>query len=183
VPSEKQILANRRNARRSTGPRSGAGKKRASRNSYRHGLTAGVTSNTERARQIERLARKIAGNTTVGVALEWARAVAQAEFDLAQIRRVRVALISCAMAFDGIESSASFQSLGEINRFFKGLDRGELVLPERGEAPAMPRTEPARTAEAVRRALPELVKLDRYERRAAGRRARAAHLFLDSTTS
>jgi hypothetical protein len=181
VASEKQILANRRNARRSTGPRSGAGKKRASRNSHRHGLTAGVTSNIERTRQIERLARKIAGNTTDGVAPEWARAVAQAEFDLAQIRRVKVALISCAMAFDGIESSAT--SLGEIKRFFKGLDRGELVLPERGEAPAMPRTEPARTAEAVRRALPELVKLDRYERRAAGRRARAAHLFLDSTTS
>jgi len=37
----------------------------------------------------------------------------------------------------------------------------------------MPTTEPERSAEAVRRALPELIQLDRYERRAAGRRARA----------
>jgi hypothetical protein len=37
----------------------------------------------------------------------------------------------------------------------------------------MPTEEPARTAEAIRRALPKLVKLDRYESRAAARRNRA----------
>ena len=37
----------------------------------------------------------------------------------------------------------------------------------------MPTEEPERTAEALRRALPELVKLDRYETRAAARRDRA----------
>ncbi len=37
----------------------------------------------------------------------------------------------------------------------------------------MPTDEPARTAEAVRRALPELVKLNRYESRAVARRDRA----------
>ena len=39
--------------------------------------------------------------------------------------------------------------------------------------PAMPTEEPARTTEAVRRALPDLVRLNRYERRAAARRDRA----------
>jgi len=39
MASERQIAANRRNARKSSGPHSGAGKKRASRNAYRHGLT------------------------------------------------------------------------------------------------------------------------------------------------
>ena len=43
----------------------------------------------------------------------------------------------------------------------------------------MPATEPERTAEAIRRALPELMKLDRYERRAAVRRARALRSFLE----
>jgi hypothetical protein len=38
--SEKQRLANRANARRSTGPKTGAGKARASVNAVRHGLTA-----------------------------------------------------------------------------------------------------------------------------------------------
>ena len=37
----------------------------------------------------------------------------------------------------------------------------------------MPSQEPDRSAEAVRRVLPELRKLDRYERRAAVRRDRA----------
>jgi hypothetical protein len=37
----------------------------------------------------------------------------------------------------------------------------------------MPPHEPERSAEAVRQVLPELRKLDRYERRAAARRDRA----------
>ena len=37
----------------------------------------------------------------------------------------------------------------------------------------MPSADPERSAEAVRRALPELLKLDRYERRATARRDRA----------
>ncbi len=40
MTSLKQIEANRRNALRSTGPRSKEGKERASRNALRHGLTA-----------------------------------------------------------------------------------------------------------------------------------------------
>jgi hypothetical protein len=39
--------------------------------------------------------------------------------------------------------------------------------------PAMPSEEPERTAEAVRRALPDLLRLQRYESRAVTRRDRA----------
>jgi len=46
-------------------------------------------------------------------------------------------------------------------------------LAMEGIADQMPSEGPDRTAEAVRRALPELLKLDRYERRAAARRDRA----------
>ena len=66
-----------------------------------------------------------------------------------------------------------FQSPGQIKRFLKGLRRGELILPDRIETAAMPTTDPERTAEAIRRALPQLIKLDRYERRAVARRDRA----------
>jgi hypothetical protein len=51
MASERQIAANRRNARKSTGPRSGAGKKRASRNAYRHGLTLSIRGICETAGQ------------------------------------------------------------------------------------------------------------------------------------
>ena len=40
MPSEKQILANRLNARRSTGPRTLAGKYNSRRNAFKHGLTS-----------------------------------------------------------------------------------------------------------------------------------------------
>src|SRR5664279_5487570 len=40
MATEKQIAANRRNARKSTGPRTERGKERSRQNAYRHGLTA-----------------------------------------------------------------------------------------------------------------------------------------------
>ena len=70
MATERQIAANRRNAGNSTGPRSSGGKKRASRNSYRHGLAAAVTTTEEDAKRIERLARRIAGDTADFVILE-----------------------------------------------------------------------------------------------------------------
>jgi hypothetical protein len=179
MASHRQIAANRRNARRSTGPRSAAGRKRSNWNSFRHGLTASVTGAAERIKYIERLARKIAGASTDIVVFEYARTLAHAEFDLAQIRRAKVALISRLMAFGELDVPDESTSLSDVKLFLRGLKRGECTLPERVETPAMPTTEPERTAEAIRRALPELIKLDRYERRAAARRARGLHTFLD----
>jgi hypothetical protein len=178
MTSDRQIAANRRNARRSTGPRSGAGRKRSSRNSFRHGLAAGLTVTAERIKHIEQLARNIAGDSTDIVTLECARTIAQAEFDLAQIRQAKLALISRVIAFGEVKGPPASHVIREGKRFFKALDRGELYCPQL-EAPAMPTTEPERSAEAVRRALPELIKLDRYERRVIGRRARALHRLLE----
>jgi hypothetical protein len=178
MATDRQIGANRRNARRSTGPRSSGGRNRSRRNSYRHGLAAGVTLNAERIKHIERLARKIAGNSTDVLAVEYARTLAQAEYELAQIRRSKVALFSRVMALGAFETPDSIEPK-EIWRLSRALKRGEFVVPERLGIPAMPATEPEGSAEAIRRALPELIKLDRYERRAAVRRARALRSFLD----
>jgi hypothetical protein len=89
VASEQQIAANRANARKSSGPRSSAGKSRASCNAYRHGLSLSAPLTP----QIETFARKIAGNAVDAITLERAREIAQAEFDLARVRRAKVALI------------------------------------------------------------------------------------------
>jgi hypothetical protein len=78
MASERQIAANRRNARKSTGPRSGAGRKRASRNAYRHGLTLSINSTAAFAKQLDTLVRKIAGDSEDAIVLERARAIAQA---------------------------------------------------------------------------------------------------------
>ena len=103
MASERQIASNRRNARKSTGPRSGGGKKRASRNAYRHGLTLNITSTAAFAKQLDKLARKIAGNTDDAITLERARAIAQAELDLARVRRAKLTLIERASAFGELD--------------------------------------------------------------------------------
>ena len=96
MASANRTTANCRNAAKSTGPRSVAGKRRASKNSYRHGLSARISANSQLDRRIERLARAIAGDATDPISLEYARTAAKAEFDLARICELKVALIQQA---------------------------------------------------------------------------------------
>ncbi|MET4221764.1 uncharacterized protein (UPF0335 family) [Bradyrhizobium sp. LB14.3] len=63
MASDKQIAANRRNAARSTGPRSLPGKARSSRNALRHGLAAvlsGLSPVSESGLDLEALSERIA---------------------------------------------------------------------------------------------------------------------------
>jgi len=166
MASERQIAANRRNARKSTGPRSGAGRKRASHNAYRHGLTLSITSSAAVAKQLDTLVRKIAGDSEDAILLERARAIAHAELDLARVRRAKVALIERASAFG--EFDPPQLTVTQIVRILRAFDRGDSLIVS-----TMPSQEPDRSAEAIRRVLPDLRKLDRYERRAAAQRDRA----------
>jgi hypothetical protein len=88
MASERQIGANRRNAGNSTGPRSTSGKKRASGNAFRHGLTKPI-SNAEFERKVERLAGQMAGDTQDRVTRELAHDAAEAELELARVRHVK----------------------------------------------------------------------------------------------
>ena len=119
--------------------------------------------------------REIVGNTKDAIILERARAVAQADFDLAQVRRAKVALIARASAFGQLDPPRVLSTVSQFIRLFNSLDRGQVAsFPEPVDSSApMPPQEPYRSAEAIRRVLPELRKLDRYERRAAGRRDQA----------
>ena len=128
MANERQIAANRRNARKSTGPRSSAGKRRTNRNSYRHGLTASVTLSTERIQHIERLARKIAGKATDVVILNRARDAAQAELELAQIRRVKVALIERMVEFGEFQATPPVKSTRSIIRLLNAIERGKSLF-------------------------------------------------------
>src|SRR5262245_19179619 len=175
MASERQIAANRRNARKSTGPHSGAGKKRASRNAYRHGLTLSITSTAAYAKQLAKLVREIAGDSKDAIALEHARAIAQAELARARVRRAKVALIERASAFGELDAPQAFSGVTQIIRLLNAIAGGRVPsFPEPVDSSAtMPSQEPHRSAEAIRRVLPELRKLDRYERRAAAQRDRA----------
>jgi len=86
------ISANRANARRSTGPRSAAGKARVGRNALRHGLSLPVLADPVLAPEVEALARKLAGEGARGARHVLAIPVADAQIDLVRIRRVRLEL-------------------------------------------------------------------------------------------
>jgi len=151
----------------------GAGRRRASRNAYRHGLTLSINSTAAFAKQLDTLVRKIAGDSEDAIVLERARAIAQAELDLARVRRAKLALIERASAFGELDPPQL--TVTQLIRIANAFDRGKLtIVPKSIDALAtMPSQEPDRSAEAIRRVLPELRKLERYERRAAARRDRA----------
>ena len=124
------------------------------------------------------MAQKIAGRGADTVTLEIARSIARAELDLFQIRRVRVALIAQISEFGELDLPNPLRTGRDVMRFLASIDR---VLPLSVSVPvlpSMPSSEPERSAEAVRRALPELVKLDRYERRATAKRDRASRQII-----
>lgn len=85
-----KAAANRRNARRSTGPRSPAGKWRVSQNARKHGLATPVTAVPGLAAEVTRLAQEIAGPDSANPALlEATTRLAAATIDLARIRAAR----------------------------------------------------------------------------------------------
>jgi hypothetical protein len=182
MASERQLAANRRNARNSSGPRSTSGKKRASQNAYRHGLTKPISS-AEFAREVEELARQIAGDTEDNITMQRARDAAAAHLELARVRRVKAALIERVAALGRFDVPKLFQSPKDeaawimLHCFGATLRKGRPKFAV-DPLPAMPSQEPQRTAEAVRRALPDLLKLHRYECRAVTRRDRAIRAIM-----
>ncbi len=176
MASAAQIRANRQNSGGSTGPKTGAGKKRAARNAYRHGLTV-VTGVNEDCEAVEQLARKIAGDATDEHILECARDAARAQLDLGRVRQLKIAMIERVSAFGALKFRPLFRSIAAEIRYIKRQPFDQpLRWPERVDPLGpMPSQNPELAAEAVRRLLPELRKLDRYEARAIRARDRALH--------
>jgi hypothetical protein len=86
MTSERQRAANRENARKSTGPKSQAGKARASRNALRHGLTSRVVGGPNDFAAMEQLAREIEQSSGGRIDLADARMIAAAEIEVWRAR-------------------------------------------------------------------------------------------------
>ncbi len=95
--SARKLRANRANARASTGPRTVAGKARATRNARRHGLTLSALADPARSAEVEALAREIAGEGANLELQELASRIAAAQIDLVRVRRARYQLLSRAL--------------------------------------------------------------------------------------
>jgi hypothetical protein len=87
--SPRKLAANRANAKKSTGPRTAAGKARAAQNARRHGLRAAVLADGGFTEEVKELARLFAGKGANAEIFEAACRLAEAQLDHAHARRAK----------------------------------------------------------------------------------------------
>jgi nitrate reductase beta subunit len=87
MATAKQIEANRKNATRSTGPRTAVGKSKSSRNALRHGLSLPLIMDAATKADVEELARLLANEDTNSTAA--ALHAAAAHLDLERVQKIR----------------------------------------------------------------------------------------------
>jgi hypothetical protein len=153
------------------GPKSDAGKARSAQNARTHGLSLPPSVDPALANDIERLARSIAGDGAPPARLAAARAVAECHIDLRRIRAAReLAMLRpwggrLPPTRDLIYASQRIAAKRPDCRV-AGIVRR---LQRRDEVPA------PHDAAACR--LKEIVRLERYERRAFSRRSAAVRIL------
>jgi hypothetical protein len=164
MTSDRQIASNRRNGRRSRGPRTAAGKASGSRNALRRGLAVSVLTEPGLCAQVEALAHSIAGNGADNFRANQARIVAEAQLDLVRIQDAKVMLMNSHIAETmptkvfGFDATRNSQCGDDPS--------GETTFPQEFVM--------APTIEGLR----QLAGLERYEQRAISRRRRAMRAFL-----
>ena len=149
MTSESKIAANRRNSRRSSGPRTVAGKLTVSRNALRHGLAAALRDSGIAA-EVDRLATAIAGENADAVQREQALIIAESELSLLRVRAVRTNILEQMRATAAEEGGSRGD---QANAVLPGVIGGAY--------------------------LDQLRRLERYERRAFSKRQGAIRKLLD----
>lgn len=94
MATAKQLAANRENAKRSTGPRTAAGKFTSSRNALRHGLSLPQEMDAETLAALEELTSEILENDIGNGRADAAKEAAAAVLDLIRTRQVRRAMLA-----------------------------------------------------------------------------------------
>lgn len=120
MASEKQIRANRANARKSTGPRTAEGRLKSSRNAFRHGLSLPLELDPAMLEKAKLLMQNWA---TEGQQLAMAEIV-HAQLDLLRIRTVRNQLMQKLDLLAGEQASSDLTSAEALWRLL-AVDRYE----------------------------------------------------------
>ena len=111
MATDKQIAANRANAKRSTGPKTAAGQRKSSRNAFRHGLSLPLSADPHTQAKIEAVAEAVAGDSASAEQLGAAREFAAAHLELTRIRNAR-AQISLKVSSEAINPHAARRLCG-----------------------------------------------------------------------
>jgi hypothetical protein len=206
MTSARKIAANRRNSRKSCGPRTAAGKAIASRNALRHGFSAAIQRPRQPAGEIERFAKALCGDDRDPELFDQALDIAGNEQALRSIRAQRIAAIerlrdkgAIALA-NGNNALAMMKAVAkvelsdavfdEIALMWQRLHKHHEDQPagfhendEEEEEPildldlANKQIDERDEVEAVQEAVRDLIRLDRYERRTWSRQKRAIREF------
>ncbi len=94
MTSPAKIAANRRNAQRSTGPRSVAGKARARRNAFRHGLSTPPSLDHVAMDRIEDLVVALTRDFPSTLEFELATLAAEAQAEIERVRQAKVSMVN-----------------------------------------------------------------------------------------
>jgi len=189
MTSERQIKANRANARGSTGPRSVLGKARVSQNALRHALNVSIHVQPGLSREAENLAREIAGGEAVDKIMECARRVADAQIDLLRVRQARQHLVEHRLNDPNYAIPIPFRApnrvkiLGRLFKYLVDMERFKhgqkrqmpvkpVIPPDLFDVPEISRVPEGseKIAHILYTLTTRLTALDRYERRALSRR-------------
>jgi hypothetical protein len=202
MSSPSQIAASRANGRKSRGPRTAAGKAASSRNALRHGLTADLRRNPTLMAEMDDLLRAYCGDLTDPLLIDQVLIIASCDVLLRLLRNERMAVIerlhdSSAIALVKGDNSMELAS-ARGREFDRAVDELKLIAakhgiqeksmcymypPETDNMPPQPGWQPNRIqsrheTDALCEALPDLMRLNRYERRAWSRRKRAMREFM-----
>lgn len=211
LSSPAKIEANRRNGRKSRGPRTAAGKLRSSRNALRHGLAAISRHNPECLPEIERIANALCKGDTDPLLFEQALIFAENDYILRCVRSEGLAAIERMRDPTATPFTKPREALARAKARFRqakrayeqllaakaknaatnSKDRHPAPSPTNNMVTSNDLSEPVREPkplamrdefDAMRLALPDLRRLERYERRAWSRRKRAIRDFIEITS-
>jgi hypothetical protein len=146
---------NRRNASKSTGPRSARGKLHSRMNARTHGLNIPVTVDPKVRERVLQITRSIVGDAASDQAMEQAIIIAEAELELQRVKQMEVAVADKALGTRG-----SRGILKNARKFARAI-------------PTAPTGASASLPEAFVRAHRHLVKLRRYKSRIYTRSTKA----------
>ena len=170
MSSARKIVANRANARASTGPKTANGRARSAKNALRHALSLLVCSNSALSEEVETLAREIAGCGASLENQELALRIAEAQIDLRRVRYARHQFLSAQLSIPYYDSHANVRTNMKVISHLLRENAPEMSMATLLDLLALRPQGPEKFATILSQEANQPLALDRYERRALARR-------------